>query len=72
MISEKKLDKVCSPPFKRGGDPNFENFKKEGDLKKIWELEIPKGGIFKIKGGTQLFKLNLGIKRIKRGLSETN
>ena len=59
------------PPIKRG-DPNFENFKRGGDLTKtfvnIFFGENQKEGeIFKMEGGTQLFKLNIGIKRAKMG-----
>ena len=53
------------PPFKRGG-PNFDNFKKGGTLKDGgWGK--PKGGerFSKIKGGTQLFKLNSGVEKNK-------
>ena len=57
------------PPFKRGGNLNFENFKKgRGNLKKNFGVgETKRGGkIFKNKGGgTQLFKLNLGIEKNK-------
>ena len=61
------LSIVC-PLFKRG-DPNFENFKKgEGPEKNFWVEETKSGEIFsKIKGGTQHFKLNLGIEKNKNG-----
>ena len=69
MIQKIKLVKayiVCFPPFQKGGDPNFEIFKKGGNLKKIlgWGNQ-KEGKIFKNKGGTQLFKLNLGIEMNK-------
>ena len=62
------LQSVC-PPFQKGGNPNLENFKKGGNLNKILGWVKPKGGeIFsKIKGGTQLFKLDLGIEKSKNG-----
>ena len=46
---------------------NIENFKNWGNLKKRLGLGKPKGGeIFsKRKGGTQLFKLNLGSENDK-------
>ena len=64
------LSIVC-PPFKRG-HPNFENFKRGGDLtKKIEKIFFgenqKEGDIFKMEGGTQLFKFNVGIKRAKMG-----
>ena len=56
------------PPFRKAGNPNFENLKKGGKSEKNWDGGNQKGGnIFKIKGGTLLFKLNLGIKRAKMG-----
>ena len=58
-----------SPPLSKGGNPNFENFKKGGEPeKKFWGGGNQKGGerFSKIKGGgTQLFKLNLGIEKNK-------
>ena len=57
------------PPFQKGGgNPNFENFKKGGEPeKKFWGGGNQKGGerFSKIKGGTQLFKQNLGIEKSK-------
>ena len=52
---------VCSP-FQKVGNPNFENFKKDDNLKKIGVGDSKKGGgrFSKIKWRTQLFKLNLG------------
>ena len=51
-------------PLSKGGDPNFENFKKGETWKKIWGGETKSlGGIFKMK----LFKLNLWIKKSKNG-----
>ena len=45
---------------------NFGNFKKGGALKNFWGEGKQKRGVFsKIKGGTQLFKLNLGIEKGK-------
>ena len=56
------------PPFKRGGNPNFENFKRGEPEKKFRVEETKRGGkIFKMKGGTQLSKLNLGIEEGKNG-----
>ena len=47
------------------GNLNFENFKR-GDLKKNFGMEeIKRRGFSKIKRGTQLFKLNLGIEKNK-------
>ena len=57
---------VCSSTIQKGGGKSyFENLKKGGDLKKIFGMrEIKREEIFsKIKGGTQLFKLNLGIEK---------
>ena len=59
---------VGSPLFKGGGgNPIFEFFKKGGNQKKILGWGKKKGGerFSKIKGGTQLFKLNLGIEKNK-------
>ena len=56
------------PPFQKGGNPNFENFKRGGGAlkKKIGVGETKRRERFsKIKGGTQLFKLNLGIEKNK-------
>ena len=55
-------------PLSKGGNPNFEIFKKGvGEPEKVfWGGGNQKGGkIFKNKGGTQLFKLNLGIVKDK-------
>ena len=47
-------------PFKRGENPNFENFKKGG--------EPENGGeIFKNKRGNPTFHVNLGIEKDKNG-----
>ena len=57
-------------PFQKGRNPNFENFKKRGNLKKnfgVWESKRGRERFSKIKGGTQLFKLNLGIEKNKNG-----
>ena len=56
-----------SPPLSKGGNPHSENFKKGGNLKKNLGCGKPKGGerFSKIKGGTQLFKLNLGREKNK-------
>ena len=45
------------PPFQKGGNPNFENFKKGGNLKKKFGVEETKMGenIFKNKGGEPNF-----------------
>ena len=53
--------------FVDGLNPNFENFKKGGTLKKMLGWGKPKRGkIFsKIMGGTKLFKLNIGIEKNK-------
>ena len=56
---------MCPPPFQREG-ANFENFKKGEPEKKFWGGGNQKGRkIFKNKGGTQLFKLNLGTVKNK-------
>ena len=45
------------PPLSKGGDPNFENFKKGGNLKKNFGVGETKreGNIFKNKGGEPNF-----------------
>ena len=54
-------------PLSKGGNPNFENFKK-GEPKKFSQGKTErKGKIFKKKGGTQLFKMILGIEKDKNG-----
>ena len=65
----KSLYLVCSPPFQKEGNPNFEIFKKGvGEPEKIfWVGESKGGGIFKNKGRvTHFFKLNLGIVKNKK------
>ena len=59
---------MCSPSFQKGGNPNFENFKKGGEPEKNFGMgETKRGGerFSKTRGGTQLFKLNLGIEKNK-------
>ena len=59
---------VCSPPFKRGGTQILKISKRGGEPeKKFWGGGNQKGGerFSKKKGGTQLFKLNLGIEKNK-------
>ena len=62
----KMIVTVCSP-FSKGMDQNFENFNKRGKPgTKIGVGETKRGRRFsKIKGGTQIFKLNLGIQKNK-------
>ena len=53
-------------PATKRGKPNFENFKKGEPEKKIWDGRNQRVEKFsKIKGGTSLFKLNLGIENDK-------
>ena len=54
------------PPFKRGETKFWKSQKGWEDLKKIGVGETKRGG-FKMKGGTQLLKLNLGIEKGKIG-----
>ena len=58
---------VPSPLSKGGGEPKFWKFQKRGGTwKKNWGGETKRRWkIFKNKGGTQLFKLNLGIEKNK-------
>ena len=67
LYFEHQYEHSVPPFFQRGGKPNFENFKKEGNLKKNLGWGKPKWGrrFLKTKGGTQLFKLNLGIEKNK-------
>ena len=59
-------DIVCPPPLQKGGEPNFEHFRKGEPEKKCGAGKSQGGGkIFEMKGGTQLFKLSWGIKRGK-------
>ena len=57
------------PPFQKGGGTQILKISKRGgNLKKIlgWGKPKGRGKIFKNKGGgTQLFKLNLGIEKNK-------
>ena len=56
------------PSLSKGGYPNFENSKGGEPEKKFWSRGNEKGErFFKIKGGTQLCMLNLGIERNKKG-----
>ena len=70
MSSAKNCDSiVCSPSFQKGGgEPKFWKFQKGGEPeKKFWGGGNQKGGkdFWKKSGGTQLFKLNLGIEKNK-------
>ena len=47
---------VCSP-FQKVGNPNFENFKKDDNLKKIGMGDSKKGGIFKDKAENSTFQV---------------
>ena len=61
---------MCPPFQKEEGDPNFENFKKGGEPEKKFCGGGKQKGVGKTsknKGGTQLCKLNLGIKKNKNG-----
>ena len=64
---------VC-PPFQKERNPNFANFKKGGDLKKIWGRGNQKGEkIFKIKGGDPTLQVKFRDRKGQKwGLSETN
>ena len=55
------------PPLFKGEGTRFLNFSKRGGTKKNFRVGEKKGGkrFSKIKGGTQLFKLNLGIEKNK-------
>ena len=70
------IHSVFPLPFKRGGTQILKILKRGGNLKIILGWGKPKGGreVFsKIKGRTQLFKLNLGIEKNKNGdFEETN
>ena len=60
---------VGSPSFLKGGNPIFVLFKKGGNQKKNLGVGEKKGREFseKKRGGTQFFKLNLGIEKNKNG-----
>ena len=58
---------VCSP-LSKGEEPKFWKFQEWGTWKKLLVEGNQKGDkIFKNKGGTQLFKLNLGIEKNEIG-----
>ena len=67
-MSKQHLLIVCSP-LSKGGNPNFDNFKKGGNLKNDFGVGETKMGerFSKLKGGIKLFKLNLGIEKNKNG-----
>ena len=65
---------MCSPPFKRGRDPNFENFRKGGKPKKNLGWRKPKGGKdFQNERGNPTFQAEFRDKKGQKwGLSKTN